>query len=494
MMKRLCAMMLALAMMLGAGAALAEEPAAEETVAEVAEAVAEEAVEAVEEPMAEAAAETVEEAVEEAVAEAAEEKTAEEVPDTLLVTLNGKEIRENDEMLQFWKDYLIENSGVDPEEYKVMIQQYAMDYTLHYTLIAQELEKMGKSATQEDAEALLRQEWENYVNDVMTNMIGIGEDATDEEKASAREQAISYITMTAGYTEENFMQELPMAKIILLNNMLQELVADDVKVTDEEVEAHFNAMVEEDKEMIGDSAEMYEYYPYYVGRNAYYMPEGYRGITHILLKVDDELLKTWQDLVARLEEQNEPDAEITDTEEAGTEATETEAPEETPAPEETVTQEMVDAAKQAILDSVQDKIKEIGEKLEAGTSFEDLILEYGTDPGMEDEENRKNGYAVHADSIKWEPNFTEGAMKLEKVGDVSEPVVGSYGVHILHYLRDIPGGAVELTDAMKAEIRATLEAEKLNTAVDEKVEPWMEASEIVWTEEGKAWQLESAEE
>ena len=39
-------------------------------------------------------------------------------------------------------------------------------------------------------------------------------------------------------------------------------------------------------------------------------------------------------------------------------------------------------------------------------------------------------------------------MALEKVGDVSNPIVGQYGVHILQYLRDVPGGAVELTDEM----------------------------------------------
>ena len=33
---------------------------------------------------------------------------------------------------------------------------------------------------------------------------------------------------------------------------------------------------------------------------------------------------------------------------------------------------------------------------------------------------------------------------MEKIGDISEPVVGSYGVHILQYVRDVPSGAVEL--------------------------------------------------
>ena len=279
-----------------------------------------------------------------------------------------------------------------------------------------------------------------------------------------------------------------MARVIMLNEMVQEAVADQATVTDAEVEEYFNALVDEDKDMIGDSAMLYEYYPYYVGREPYFMPEGYRGINHILLEVDAELLQAWQDLTARLEEQNETDTESTET--ADPEATETEAPEETAEP---VTQEMVDAAKQAILDSVQDKVNEIKAKLEAGAVFEDLILEYGTDPGMQDEETRNSGYAVHADSVMWDPDFTAGAMKLEKVGDVSEPVPGQSGVHILHYLRDIPGGAVELTDELKAELREALENEKYNTAIDELTSAWYDEAEIVWTEEGQPWKIEDQE-
>ena len=490
MMKRLCALMLALVMMLGT-AALAEEPVAEESLAEAAQETAEEAVEGavadvVEETVAEAVEEAAAEEAAETIAEAVEEiegTEAEEVPDTLLVTVNGQEIRENNELLQFWIHYYEENSGADPVEYKDIIRQYSMDYTIHYSIIAQELEKAGVSITKEMAEERLRQEWDTYVNEIMEGVFGLGENATDEEKAAARENAIAYITMYTGYTEENFMQELPMATIILLNEKLSESVADQVAVTDQEVEDYFNALVEEDRELIGDSASMYEYYPYYMGRESYYIPEGYRGINHILLEVDSELLAAWQDLAARFEEQNEEDTEGTDKEDT----------EETAEPAETVTQEMVDAAKQAILDSVQDKIDEITAKLEAGVAFDELIQEYGTDPGMLDEATRAAGYAVHADSIMWEPNFISGAMKLEKVGDISEPVIGSYGVHILQYLRDIPGGAVEFTDDMKAEIRETLEDEKLTAAIDEKIEPWMEEAEIVWTEEGEPWKLNTDE-
>ena len=158
-----------------------------------------------------------------------------------------------------------------------------------------------------------------------------------------------------------------------------------------------------------------------------------------------------------------------------------------------MTEEMVAAAKQAILDSVKEKLEEIEKKLADGASFEDLILEYGTDPGMENDATRAEGYAVHPYSIMFDQNFTKGAAALEKVGDVSDPIVSQVGVHILHYLRDIPGGAVELTDTLKEELRGDLMSEKVGAAFNDLQEKWVAESEVVWTEAGASFKINEEE-
>ena len=99
---------------------------------------------------------------------------------------------------------------------------------------------------------------------------------------------------------------------------------------------------------------------------------------------------------------------------------------------------------------------------------------------------------VHPFSILYEQNFMKGAAALEKVGDVSDPIVSQFGVHILHYLRDIPGGAVELTDALKEELRADLKSEKVQAAFDALQEKWVAESEVVWTEAGEDWKIDEA--
>jgi hypothetical protein len=115
--------------------------------------------------------------------------------------------------------------------------------------------------------------------------------------------------------------------------------------------------------------------------------------------------------------------------------------------------EAVETAKAAVIESCREKLDEIYGRIENGESFETLIAEYNTDPGMSGD-NLKNGYAVHAETVVFMQEFTDGAFsgKMQKVGDVSDPVVTSYGVHILYYLKDIPGGAIEYTEEVKAAI------------------------------------------
>ena len=459
----------------------------------------------------------------------------------MLVTVNGQELRESSGEYRVWKDYLSSQVGDDVEMYASLIQQYAMDYAIRYTAMTQKLEEMGKGVTEEElaaSAAEVRDSWNSIVEQYMANLYGVSAEATDEEKAAAKADTLAYILENYGYTEESYVEEAMMYnRLNMIYSRAEAIASEGIEVADQEVEDYFKTLVEEDKaffnemiqpaegeekteeQMKEELVQAYEFYTQYYGYETQYRPEGYRGITHILLGVDQELLDKWLELTAKLEEQNEEteliDAEaVTEAEaETVTEAkpeeqseetkptdaaaeTDTEAKAETTAepeePEEPVTEEMVAAAKQAILDSVKEKLEEIEKKLADGASFEDLILEYGTDPGMENDATRAEGYAVHPYSIMFDQNFTKGAAALEKVGDVSDPIVSQFGVHILHYLRDIPGGAVELTDTLKEELRGDLMSEKVGAAFNDLQEKWVAESEVVWTEAGASWKIDEA--
>ena len=178
-------------------------------------------------------------------------------------------------------------------------------------------------------------------------------------------------------------------------------------------------------------------------------------------------MDTYTDLLARYEEQMDAEAE-TETAEADTTAEDT--------TEAAVTAEDVDAAKAAVIASVQDTIDEINQKLSQGVSFDDLIAEYGTDSGMTSGEY-PNGYEVALASYGYVQEFVSAAFSVDTMGDVSQPVVSDYGVHIVKYVADVPAGPIELTDDLKAVIYENLMDEKSNVILND----WHNSADIVYT-------------
>ena len=448
----------------------------------------------------------------------------------LLASVNGDEIWSNheqmlrlqDSYLGFYSSYGYDTSDPELQAFvKAACLEWAVDDALYQQKAA---ELKGADMTEEQKAALeaqAKKEWDEAVTYYAEQQSGITADSTEEEVAAARANAVAYIESTFGLTEETYTADyVEGSREGQLWKNVQTAVLGEFTVSEEEITAHFNELVEEDKAQYEGNVPMYEYYTNYMGSKSYYVPEGYRGISHILLKVDQDLLSTYTSLAAELEEQKEKEEAPAEETEAPAEETEAPAeetaepagsPEPTEEPKEPVTQEQVDAAKQAILDSVQAQVDEILAKYAAGTSFRELIAQYGTDPGMLSEqarqeyvdessfkdlyakyglemlgENAENGYAVHTESILWDPAFRDGAMKLEKIGDVSEPVLGSKGIHLLHYTRDIPAGAVELTEALRDQLKEEILSEKESTAVAAMVEEWRNAAEIIYTPEGQA--------
>jgi hypothetical protein len=133
----------------------------------------------------------------------------------------------------------------------------------------------------------------------------------------------------------------------------------------------------------------------------------------------------------------------------------------------------LEAAEKACLDDVKALTDEIYARLENGEAFEDLIAEYGKDPGMQGGITAENGYCVAEKSVNWEPNFRDAAMALENVGDYTmEPVVSGSGVHIIRYEADvIPGeaGIENVYDALRDEALANLQ----ENHADEVIAGWV---------------------
>lgn len=441
----LAALLLALAICATAVFAMAEEPATEE-VAETVEAV---------------------------------EPAAMPDADTVLCTVNGKELTYGyvapfiDNILNSYISYGYDSSDelVDysNREGMYMAQLYTMLEVIGDELNVTLTDEQKAQAT-EEADTT----WNNSLNYVLQEQYGISEASTEEEKNTALASALALLE-SMGYTQEAMVEEaLTNAKW----SAIMDAMCADITVTDEQVQAYLDEQIASQVELYGNDPSYYEMMQYY-GYPTYYRPEGYRAVTHILLKVDDTLLQTYSNLSATFEEQAAAaEAEVPEGEEPAA-AEETAEAEE---PAEPVTAEQVEEARQAILASVQSTVDEIMAKFNAGTSFADLIVEYGNDPGMQQEGMLETGYEVAAGSIMWDLPFRDGAMAIANVGEVSEPVVGANGVHIIYYLKDVPGGPVTITPTEFESIRAELLSEATDSHINNTVIARLGTAEIVYTD------------
>lgn len=400
--------------------------------------------------------------------------------DAVLATVNGQSITYGD--AEYYINYLLtqysDTYGIDLSDPELIgfCRGAGLDYAIQYALLDQIGEELSVALTDEEKaqiEADTLADWKNIVDYFCADMFGISEESTEEEKNAAVVSALATLESNYGYTEAGYVQEaLDYAKY----EKVQAAICADVKVTDEDIKAAFDEKVAADKEQYGveggvSNYEMMQMYGSYYGIDSfYYIPEGYRAVDQILLAVDETLLNTYKELSSRLEEQAAADTE--------SETATTEAP---------VTPEQVAEALNAILASIEPTVKEINDKYASGVSFDELIDEYNTDPGMMDPATRAEGYAVHAESVMFDPAFTAAAMSLEKIGDISAPSVGSYGAYLVYYLRDIPGGAVEMTDEIKADLMEELQSDKEVAAMNSYVEAKRASSDIQYTELGQSF-------
>lgn len=225
------------------------------------------------------------------------------------------------------------------------------------------------------------------------------------------------------------------------------------------------------------------------GNTVYFVPEGYRTVKHILLKPDEALLTAVNaakstlttlegeliDLEAELAALNDDDAV-----EGSRTAEEINADIAAKQSEITNAEAEVQAKSAECMASVQDKIDDINERLQSGESFDALIAEYGEDPGMQNEPTMTTGYYVSAESNNWDMAFKDAAMLLTGIGDVSEPVLGASGVHIIRYEADATPGVVALEDVREALTIEKLE-EKQQQHFDEVADGWAQALNPVYS-------------
>lgn len=308
-------------------------------------------------------------------------------------------------------------------------------------------------AEKEEIQAIALSSYETQLEDIIYSIFpALPEDA-------AREKAIAYAA-SQGITEDALAES---ERMNTLFSKLQDEVTRDVTVSDADVEKTLTERRESDQSMFdSDPALFGEYLNNGYGR-VHYAPTGYRMVKHILIAFTQE------------------DAALIDEKTQALSAANAALGEATEADDTTLLQQQADDAQLALdeakalaLEHIRQKADEVYALITADNADVDaLIAKYNEDPGAP-----QQGYALCEGYTGFVQPFTDAALALENVGDVSQPVATDYGYHILIYTADVPQGPYDETGA-REEIREEMLTDAKNALFLEQVNHWVEEADVV---------------
>ncbi len=310
------------------------------------------------------------------------------------------------------------------------------------------------------AEEYANELYDSYVNGVMASE----DPEADLEDEAKRAEAEQLMLEMGGYpTREQLLEE---QKASMASEKLYAEIVGGVTVSEDEVRAEYDSHV-------AAAQADYEAEPSYFdmdvsdGVTIYYYPAGYRYVKHILLALSDEttaeLEMVDEQIVLKQQELSNTQSALATLPADPAQDNESEAlsRQELMAEHDRLEAELSDLLLQretvedTAFAALQPTVDEIYTAIEAGEDFDQLIALYGEDPGMDSDPGRSKGYLVGYASTNWVEAFRDGAMALENVGDVSDPVRSEYGLHIIRYMADVPEGPVaydEVKDTLEAEV------------------------------------------
>ena len=338
---------------------------------------------------------------------------AAEGDDPVLFTFNGTEVYQSEVIRRaaaYGQAQLISSDTAYDEAIEYMIVNQLVPEARAAELGLDQFTDAELAEINAEAAEYYEQQLDAYVE-------GMGANLSDSEKEGFREELRAYWN-EMGTTVESAQEthRFNKVKARLLETM-------DVEISDEEIAQVYEEQVQKDEDFFKDNILAYEYFTEYLNSDVWYVPEGYRGVLQILLYADEALCDAYEDAVS-----------------AG---------------------EGVEEAAQAIIASKQSAIDAIYARLDAGEDFVSVMLDDTQDPGMDDD-RIASGYPVHVKSTVWGKEFAAGAFseEMQQVGDVSQPIASKYGVHILYYLRDIPGGRIAMDERIRESITTYLTNQK----------------------------------
>jgi parvulin-like peptidyl-prolyl isomerase len=376
--------------------------------------------------------------------EAAETEPAEAIdPNKVVASVDGDEIlyREVDGYYQSMASQYSAYIDLSQDGMRSMLMDQALNYAIQIRLMQHKAAELGLDALTEEQIAQIDESAQTLYDSMISTYAGYyAQSGVDEDQAKADAEAFleSY-----DYTLDKLKEQYRTTEIL---KRVQAHVTDAISVSDEDVQASYDGKVADQKASYDADVSAYGMAQLY-GTAIYYTPENVRTVKHILIKPEtiDEINTLKQKIAA----------------------------EETAEADKAEAQTQLDK----LMDEAMVKVNEVMDKVNSGEDFQGLIDAYGEDPGMQaGSQNAEIGYYV-CEGAPYDPAFLEAALALEKAGDVSGPVLGSYGYHIIRYESDVPSGPVDF-DLVKGAIGEELLSGKKDEAFTAAIAEWEAAATI----------------
>jgi parvulin-like peptidyl-prolyl isomerase len=313
----------------------------------------------------------------------------------------------------------------------------SLDNVVTLEVVMQKAKEMGVYPLSEEDQNAVNDQVNGYLDQLKSQF------QPDAESKAATDKSVDVDKEVQKMIDDKMKQDgltvADMTKIMTefkVSDLLEAQVNKDVAVTDADLQSKYDELVAQQKTDFDSDAAAYES-ARDGGETIAYVPAGFRYVKHILIAFSTD------------------DSSAISTARSGGD----------------------DANANKLRDDALAKIKtkadEVLAKAKAGDDFDKLIDQYGEDPGMKEDPTKTTGYEIGASSSFVE-EFRDAAMKLAKVGDISDLVGTDFGYHIIKYVSDKTPGPVAL-DSVKDALKETVLADKQNSNWETTIDGWKTA-------------------
>ena len=337
-----------------------------------------------------------------------------------------------------------EDAELDLDEYEDVIKESVLEDLTQEAVLRLKAQELGVYEPDEEEAAQIRARAQESFEEMIEYYLPYQSDParSDEENRAAVEMYLA----AEGTTLEGMIETLTAQG---WSDRLYEAATADLDLEGEDLRAYFDTALASAQMNYATNPQAYEA-DRMNGEVVLFNPEGYRRVKRILIAFDEAAEQSMTSLLAQMEQATAQE-EITS----------------------------LLAQMDALYEQLDETAQEVRAHLDAGEDFDALIEEYGSDPYMQTEQGREEGYYVSAASTLLDASFVAEAMALTEPGEIAGPFECTDGLYFVRYEGDVPSGGVSYEEMLAdEEMRSDIAESARRSYYNELVQTWLEEAQI----------------